>query len=156
MLVVISIIALLVGLLFPAVRSALSKAETGKAKATVLSIAAAFKAYDREYSGWPSGATVSSQPVTTNLFGNPRGIVFLDTATKDISDSSYVSSYGSGAGYILDPWKNPYQVAFDVTYQNGPVATNCSGATSTITSGIAVWSLGPDGVCGTSDDITSW
>ena len=54
LMIVISIIAVLVALLFPAIKIAMLKAETGNAKGTIMSIASAFKALDREYSGWPN------------------------------------------------------------------------------------------------------
>lgn len=149
LLVVIVIITILVSLLFPAIKTALLKAEAAKAKTTVLNIATAFKAFNAEYGRWPTGATSSSQDLNTNLFnsanGNTRNIVFLDTASKDINSS----------GYILDPWKTPYHITFDVNYQNS-VSTNCSSGGGTIAGGVAIWSSGPDGTCGTSDDVTSW
>ena len=157
LLVVISIIAMLVGLLFPAVQAALRKAEASKAKSTILSIATAFKAYDREYSGWPSGVSTTPQNVTTNLFTNPRGIVFLDVAIKDIDSS----------GNILDPWKNPYRVAFDPSGRSSipNPFTLPAGTPATISADVIVWSIGPDGQSsdngGTagnidSDNIVSW
>ena len=150
LMVVISIIAVLVSLLFPAIKTALIKAEAAKAKTTVLSVATAFKAFKSEYGVWPSTATAGAQALNISLFastsGNARNITFLDTASKDIDSSS---------GNILDPWKRSYYIAFDVTYQN-TVSTNCSGSAGTIADGIAVRSWGPDGICGTSDDITSW
>ena len=139
LLVVISIIALLVGLLFPAVQSALRKAEAAKAKSTLLSVATALKAYDREYSGWPSGVSSTPRNMTTNLFGNPRGIVFLDVAIKDIDSS----------GNILDPWKNPYRVAFDPTGANS--IPNPFTAVA-ISADVIVWSRGPDGMSSDSTD----
>ena len=156
LMVAISIIAVLVALLFPAIKIAMLKAETGKAKATVMSIASAFKAMDREYSGWPNITTSSYMDLATNLFSNPRGIVFLEIASRDISSD----------GYIMDPWKNRYRVAFDPSGANS--ITNPFSSTSIIPDNVIVWSRGPDGMtsdttdgsggatANDADNITSW
>jgi len=149
MLLVIVIIAILVALLFPAIKQALIKAETAKAKTTVLSIATAFKAFNSQYGYWPKGASCSPQPMTTTILNdtdNPLGITFLDYSQKDINSSLQ----------ILDPWKQPYQFSCDMNYNNNSAITNCAGTggSGTIKGGVAVWSIGPDGACGTS--ITSW
>jgi len=151
MLLVIVIIAILVALLFPAIKQALLRAEIAKAKTTVLSIATAFKAFNSQYGYWPNGADDLSSPqdlktdYLTSTYGNSLNITFLDYSSKDVDSSNH----------ILDPWKKPYKIALDTKYINS-VATNCSGSSSTISGGVAVWSLGPDGSCGTSDDVTSW
>ena len=159
LLVVIVIIAILVALLFPAVKTALLKAEAAKAKTTILSIATAFKAFNTEYSRWPVTVTTTAPIVlNTNLFsaanGNTRNIVFLDTASKDIDPAT---------GNILDPWKNPYHIAFDTSYANSIPNPFTSVP---IPAGVIVWSVGPDGLCSDSisggtaandaDNVISW
>jgi len=156
LMIVISIIAVLVALLFPAIKIALLKAETGKAKGTIMSIASAFKALDREYGGWPNITTYTPQDLATNLFSNPRGIVFLEIASKDISSD----------GYILDPWKNRYRVAFDPTGANSIANPFSGGTPNPIPDNVIVWSRGPDGlssdpadggsIANDADNITSW
>ena len=150
MLLVIVIIAILVALLFPAIKQALIKAEIAKAKTTVLSIATAFKAFNSQYGYWPAAAgSGSSTPIKMTkdiLTGsdNSLGITFLDYSQKDIDSS----------GNILDPWKQPYWFACDTKYNNS-VTTNCgSGSGGSMPGSVAVWSIGPDGNCGTT--ITSW
>jgi len=157
LMVVISIIAVLVALLFPAVKIAMLKAETGKAKATIMSIASAFKALDREYGGWTNIATSTPQDLATNLFSNPRGTVFLEIASKDIDSG----------GYIVDPWKNRYRVAFDPTGANSipNPFTLPAGTPNPIPDNVIVWSCGPDGQSSDNggstanidaDNIMSW
>ena len=155
LMVVISIIAVLVGLLFPAIKTAMLKAEVGKAKATVMSIASAFKAIDREFGGWTNIATSNPQDLHTKLFSNPRGTIFLETASRDIDSG----------GFLIDPWNNRYRIAFDPTGAN-QVANPFSGGTpNPIPDNVIVWSCGPDGrssdTGGTApgddaDNITSW
>jgi len=169
MLLVIVIIAILVALLFPAIKQALLRAETAKAKTTVLSITTAFKAFNSQYGYWPLNAAAGAQAVnidpTTGLFssaaGNSLNLTFLDYSQKDID---------SGKN-ILDPWKRPYRVAFDTTYVNSIANPFSSGTPATIANGVIVWSCGPDGFCSDSldtslggggaastdlDNITSW
>ena len=144
MLVVIVIIAILVALLFPAIKQALLKAEVAKAKTTILSIATAFKAFNSEYGYLPNAVGSSATDMQTsfldNSTDNPRNITFLDTANKDIV-----------GGIIMDPWRHAYQIMVDANY-DGIITTPLGG----VTNSVAVWSLGPDGTAGTSDDVTSW
>ena len=139
MLVVIVIIAILVALLFPAIKQAILKAEVAKAKTTILSIATAVKAFNSEYGYLP---TVGSTDMKTSIFTNPRNITFLDTANKDLASDGFT---------ILDPWRHAYQIAVDATYVG-----HFSTPLGDVTNSVAVWSWGPDGVVGTSDDVTSW
>ena len=147
MLLVITIIAILVALLFPAIKQALLRAEIAKAKTTVLSIATAFKAFNSQYGYWPTTATTTPQKMNTSFFtsaaGNSLGITFLDYSQKDVDAS----------GNILDPWKQPYYFSCDTSYNN-TVTTNCGSGGGSMAGGVAVWSIGPDGACGTS--VTSW
>jgi prepilin-type N-terminal cleavage/methylation domain-containing protein len=54
LLTVIAIIAVLAGLIFPAIKSSLTKAETGKAQSAISSaLSTAFRAYYTEYGKWP-------------------------------------------------------------------------------------------------------
>ena len=148
MLLVITIIAILVALLFPAIKQALLRAEIAKAKTTVLSIATAFKAFNSQYGYWPQGASSTPGPMKTTILNdtdNPLGITFLDYSQKDVDSSKQ----------ILDPWKQPYMFSCDMSYNNNSVTTNCgSGGGVLPNCGVAVWSIGPDGACGTS--VTSW
>src|SRR6266478_7397834 len=53
LLTVIAIIGVLIALLFPAIKSALGKAEATKAQQGISGLATAFKAYYTEYGKWP-------------------------------------------------------------------------------------------------------
>src|SRR5437867_1017625 len=93
LLTVIAIIAVLVGLLFPAIKSALLKAEKSKAQAAIVGLETAFKAYYTEYGRWPifwsiptNGTLYTTAPMvgllrgedvsgligSVNYLGNPR------------------------------------------------------------------------------------
>jgi prepilin-type N-terminal cleavage/methylation domain-containing protein len=173
LLTVIAIIAILAGLLFPAIQSSLKKAEAAKAKTGVANLATAFRAYYTEYGKWPisntstvtydvdnfmvglfKGSNVVSAASPSGTFqGNPRGIVFLDFKAEELKASGFV-----------DPWNQPYHVRFDTDYVNKIPNPFESSASSTVDSGFLVWSCGPDGQCDTGgdgkgvnkDNIKSW
>lgn len=132
LLTVIAIIAILVGLLFPAVQGAIRKAEQSKATQTINQIATACRAFYGEMGRWPTN-TASTFAFNTNLFANTRGVTFLEVAAKDV---------GSG-GVLLDPWGGNYWARFDHDY-NGFVDNPLTGGGS-ISAGYLIWSRGPDG-----------
>src|SRR5271156_1405291 len=67
LLAVIGIIALLVALLFPAIKSALIKAEVVRAQSGISNLSTALKAYYTEYGKWPVVDTVTPPTVDTYL-----------------------------------------------------------------------------------------
>jgi len=151
LLTVIAIIAILAGLLFPTIKSALQKTEIAKARETIHQIGGAFRSYYTEFGRWPTNISTTF-PLNTNLFANTKGLSFLDVASKDIN----------GSGQILDPWRSPYQCVTDAGYV-GWVA-NPLDASATISNGYAIWSNGPDGTndntgetsAKNKDNIKSW
>src|SRR5947209_14700395 len=64
LLTVITIIAILMGLLFPAINIAKDQANKARARADVTGIAAAVKAYYTEYGKYPVGASAAPGDVT--------------------------------------------------------------------------------------------
>lgn len=149
LLTVIAIIAILVGLLFPAIRSAIQKAEKSKAQAAVTGLATAFRAFYTEYGRWPGNPNTPSgaTDVTTNYFsssyGNTRNIGFFDFNAKDLSGAIF-----------NDPWGSPYRVVFDDDY-NDQISNPLSGGTpTTINAGVIVWSSGTS--TNIRDIVTSW
>lgn len=138
LLTVVAIIAILIGLLFPAINIAIKKAEAAKARAAVTGLSVAFKGYFNEFSKWPTNFNESAgQPILTNTFANSRGIVFFD--------------FNMTTNVFLDPWKKPYVAMVDANYDGKIGTTNVS---------VMVWSYGPNGLSGNAtekkDDINSW
>src|SRR5882724_8922947 len=107
LLTVIAIIGVLIALLFPAIKSALGKAETAKAQTSIAGLATAFKSYYTEYGKWPATTTDPSGIISTTnwmvallrgedksgadpampnvtYYGNPRKIRFLEMKTQDL------------------------------------------------------------------------
>lgn len=98
LLVVIAIIALLAGLLFPAVGSALNTAKKGKAKSTCQNIETAIMLYANEYGG--------KLPIPATAYGNNDSLITdADSVSKDILMVLMNINSGSNTGYALNPKK---------------------------------------------------
>jgi prepilin-type N-terminal cleavage/methylation domain-containing protein len=165
MLTVIAIIAVLIGLLFPAISGALRKSEIAQARADVKAIETALKQYYTEYGKLPvrdadqgipdeiyDAATATYQYQIINTLRaidagdnaahalNPRRIVFLDTPSrKGAIDAS---------GNFVDPWNQVYYIKLDNNY-DGQIANDppySSGPAETIASSALVISYGPNGI----------
>ena len=104
LLTVIAIIGVLVALLFPAIRTAMLKAETSKAQAAISSgLATAFKSYYTEYGKWPI-AYAGAIPAQYEDFIVDHNVIAL-LSGQDPSDLAYL------------PAPNP--LALSDTTQNG-------------------------------------
>ncbi len=166
LLVVIAIIVVLAGILFPAIQSALKKAEIAKCRAGITTLVNAIKQYESTYGKLPfpkdykdSGdeATLSDEQyewmikilqgesVTDSTMGNSaqynkRNIKFLDVQ-------------GNEPGKYLDPWDKNYKVILDVDYNGNiePTSGSLNGVdASKVYYSIIIWSLGDDGKSNTS------
>ena len=171
LLVVIVIIAILVALLFPAIKTVILKAEVNQARADIKVIETAVRSYINEYGKVPT--TLQGQPDSSCVFGgvsgndnsaiirvllaqetatpplNPRGIVFLQKPSrKGAVDGNY---------NVFDPWGTQYYFAFDCNYDNtfsglSLIGTNYNGQAGPV----VISSLGPDRIGGTSDDVVNY
>ncbi len=141
LLVVISIIAILAGLSFPAVNGAMDSAKKTQAKSNAVQIATAVSAYEMEYGKLPTftGTTVDKTLVDILTTNDSRGIVFLEAqAWKKGKGGTNDKGY-------CDPWSSntPYSIALDTDYDNQvSVSTNggASGSTS-IMKKVGVWNV---------------
>lgn len=174
LLTVIAIIGVLVALLFPAVKAALTKAEANKAAAGVTSLSTAFRSYYTEYGKWPIADTVLNHTyiidknfvamlqganATTVIvplgpteppFGAPfsAGSGTLQGNPHGIHFLDFKQADLDGSGNFVDPWKVPYYCRFDVSYVNTVADPLTGGGSSTnfnFNIGFVVWSAGPDG-----------
>ena len=169
LLTVIAIIGVLVALLFPAIKSAMLKAEVTKAQTGITGLSTAFRAYYTEYGKWPAAESVAATPtilVSTKLYGllkgedwqgafgagtdantlsvtyngNPRHISLLEFKAADLAISGTTTNY-------VDPWKGVYQCRFDSDYDNlvaNPFFPYAPPA-NMVSAGFLVWSAGPGG-----------
>ena len=149
LLVVIVIIAILVALLFPAVKTALLKAETAGSQTKAQLLVTAISAWNATYGSWPI-ISVTTNVAVDSIFiqlltgqiatsteswlaSNPKQIKFLDISKSDLDSS----------GRYVDAWQNPYQVVVDQTYSSNmwnPFTNN----PATYQANICVFTPGPD------------
>jgi prepilin-type N-terminal cleavage/methylation domain-containing protein len=230
LLTVIAIIAILMGLLFPALQIVKDQANKVKAKTDVVNTVAAVKQYYTEYGKYPlvgvaqtgvatstdyvfgdtNSVSTAGTPHNNNLLydilrnypngsstrtegpsgadGNPRQIVFFEgrngIMTTGMPRSGFQPSSTTGGGTGLtgcfyDPWGAQYAISVDANYDNyvpvpyqdfpAPSGSNLSYP-SAVNVGCAAWSVGKDGVVGStiqagyykapsgvqSDDVISW
>jgi len=107
LLVVLAIMALLMGLLFPALMGARERAWITRARTEVQAIQQAWMAYWTTYGqtkGWPLAGDVPMDGAAvailagTDTAANPLGIGFMEFNDEQLSNG------------FLDPWGKPYKV----------------------------------------------
>lgn len=117
LLIVIAILGILMGLLFPAVNGALDSARKAQAKNDVVQIANAVIMYETEYGTFPTNSSSSATDVggafLQALMGtNPRRITFIEVPDFKKNKGGF-----NGTKW-LDPWSNSYRVVVDTAYSN--------------------------------------
>jgi prepilin-type N-terminal cleavage/methylation domain-containing protein len=169
-LVVMTLIAILVGIGVPAFTSVMEQARKTQAKNEEQQIVAAVNAFYTDYGNYPlvtadTTLTGTSTPSNGDLFFtlravsgganagnviNTRAIVFIQPpVSKDQTNprSGIKSSTTDSTWY--DPWGKPYNVMIDGNYGNNlanPYADQPGGATLYL--GVIVWSFGKNGNLG--------
>ncbi len=177
LLVVIAIIAVLAGLLLPALAGAREHAKRTRAQTEMKMLQTAVAMYESDYGFLPMGGVervlnnedyiglictlqnvqITSHPDGTactltdavkHLCGNARGKRYLDISTEQ------------GPGALLDPWKRNYKVFLDLDY-SGDIAQgvdSTSGPYEKVYNRVAVFSLGKDGNNdkGGDGDVNGW
>jgi prepilin-type N-terminal cleavage/methylation domain-containing protein len=165
-LVVMTLIAILVGIGVPAFTSVMEQARKTQAKNEEQQIVAAVNAYYTEYGKYPlvtadaianngdlfyslraialgANALVNGVPAV-----NPRSIVFIQPpVSKD--QTTPRSGIQTSTGIWYDPWGKAYNVMIDGGYDNqlaNPYADAPGGTTLYL--GVIVWSFGKNGNLG--------
>ena len=184
LLIVISIIVILMGLLFPAFKGVQDQAKRTQAKNDLTQIVTAVNAFYTEYGKYPTaaatdatatygpgGSTTENSGLFTELRAttsalNTRQIVFI--SPPDAKDqNSPRSGIKSSTGGYYDPWGTEYAVALDANYDNqvtNPYGNNNGAGADPIRQGAIAWSYGKDAKLGnngdnkftSSDDVISW
>ena len=185
LLIVIAIVAILAGLLFPAVQSVLERAKKVQAKNDLTQIVTAVNAFYTEYGRYPTNAMSDpaaaygpgNQTTNNSLLNelraqgsysiNTRQIVFISPANVKDDNNPRSGINGTNGGYY-DPWGSEYSIALDADYDNqiapNPYGSNNGAGPSPIRQGVIAWSLGKDKKLGNngdgkftnSDDVISW
>ena len=178
LLTVIAIIAILMGLLFPAIGIVKEQARKAEAKTACSAIVAACKAYNTEYGKYPvlnnagtadlwfgdTKALSGAAPIDNiTLFDalrarnqdptkdyNPRKIIFFEG--KDASKDTLKGGFGP-TGAFYDPWGSQYNVILDANYDNQITIVPHSDFKTTTTypqTGCVAFSYGKDNIFGSA------
>ncbi len=177
LLVVIAVIAVLAGLLFPAAQSVLERAKKVQAKNDLIQLVTAVNAFYTEYGRYPTSQTSDASAIygpghlkndavinelrAKNAVLNTRQIIFF-SPPEDTSQLSPKGKIGSD-GQFCDPWGSAYSIAIDADYDNqvtNPYTADTGAGPAAIRQGVVTWSIGKDKMQGTSfntsDDVISW
>jgi prepilin-type N-terminal cleavage/methylation domain-containing protein len=174
LLVVITIIVVLMGLLFPAFRGVQDQAKRTQAKNDLTQIVTAVNAFYTEYGKYPppatggsnitvggSGGESSSKTLFDPLRGldltsNPKQIAFFNP--PEVKDAANLrGGVKSANGAFYDPWGTPYAVRIDGDYDNilpNPYTTDTGAGPTDLRNGVIAWSLGKDQAGGSGDKKT--
>jgi prepilin-type N-terminal cleavage/methylation domain-containing protein len=152
LLVVMAIIAILIGLLFPAFRAVQDQAKRTQAKNDLTQIVNAVNAFYTDYGRYPPATDDVVIADNSTLFNvlramdptnNPRQIVFI--SPPNVKDTTRPRSGIGADGKYYDPWGTQYQVAIDTGYDNqmtNPYSLDAGPTTLAI--GVIAWSFGSD------------
>lgn len=183
LLVVISIIAVLIGLAFPAFQSVQNSAKKTQAKNDLVQIVTAVNAFYTEYGRYPTTATTdasaifggtgsSNKALFDELRGvaittlNPKQIVFINP--PDAKDQTTPrGGIKTSDNQWYDPWGKPYWIGLDADYDNqvtNPYTADSGAGGANIRQGVIAYSLGKDMAGGNGskstgpgrDDVISW
>jgi prepilin-type N-terminal cleavage/methylation domain-containing protein len=175
LLLVIAVIVILMGLLFPAFKAVQDQARRTQAKNDLTQIVTAVNAFYTEYGQYPlvtadttygPGGTANNalfnvlRAIDTN--NDPRQIVFISPpSVKTPSNprsgialqATTINGISVAIGDFVDPWGTPYNVRIDGNYDNSVAnpygAQTVGGAGSDpIQAGVVAWSLGSDQALG--------
>ena len=144
MLVVIAIISILAGLVFPALGLARQNAKKSKANSECQSLKTAIIMYESEFSCWPAKASSEGSALSSGDYITMCKMLTGDNAKK-------MMFYEVGVGFeeskgILDPWGNQYQVVLDTDF-DGKIANKGDVATiagKELRTRVGVFSFGVD------------
>jgi type II secretory pathway pseudopilin PulG len=174
--VVIAIIVVLAGLLFPTVQSILDRAKKVQAKNDLTQIVTAVNAFYTEYGRYPTASTTdvtlgsAGSSKSDVLFSELRGGGTINTRQIQFisppEDKTLVNPKGKigSDGQFYDPWGTTYDVAIDANYNNivnAPAYSDLQSNYTTATDGsgdkgvrlgVIGWSLGKDGQSGNKGD----
>ena len=157
LLVVIAIIAILAGLLFPAVTAMLRSAKTHKTSTQIATLTNSMKLFKSTYSRWPgqhkqgNDGTIEADAIVHELTNNVRQVPFIQIEPGMLSDRHT----------LIDPWGRDYEFFMDengdgtISIQATEPETGATLTTSVVHQTIAIFSWGTDPKK-TKKHICSW
>ena len=95
---------------------------------------------------------------------NPRQIAYLEPPIAKSGKHGLIPRSAFGEASLVDLWGHPYVILIDANHDNkidNPDRKNSSpqvrqDAPEQLIAGVVAYSLGPDGIDGTHDDLVSW
>ena len=180
LLIVIAIIAVLLGLVFPVFQGVQDRAKKVQAKNDLTQIVTAVNAFYTEYGRYPLVGNVTTPDTTYGTGGgtsdaffnelrgkafslNTRQIVFI-SPPEDNTQGNPKGKIGSD-NQFHDPWGFAYSIRIDADYDNqvaNPYTGSGGAGPDPLRQGVIAWSVGKDNTLGqsgkftSSDDIISW
>ena len=184
LLVVIGIMAVLMGLLLPAVNTVMKRGSVSKARMEVNAVVNAWKAYYNEYGRWPvdnnnwilgtypehQAAGERGQPNATSeiLMNEPimTNIMYPDASQLNYNDNMMCKRYNPKRIQFMEFRKDSVDDSGNLVdpwggvYRfmldvNGDGKVELANPNLTVFDTVIAWSLGPDGT-NSADDIRSW
>ncbi len=158
LLVVVGIIAMLAGIILPAVTGALRRADISRAEHEMSQIRNGIKAYYGEYGRFPvpeaqgtadltyaGKSEARHQAAVMNILrakdstNNPKGFVFVEIPEDSREGTDHNgNTYTASDGYFLDPWGNPYIIAMDCNYDGRLQVSGAGNPADAIVKGLSV------------------
>ena len=163
MLVVMGIIAILMGLLFPVLEKVKDVAKRTRARTEVRQLALAWNSYLGDYRTWFPGGSLIAGSIRMMDRDAVRALSGVDTVNNRRGVMFY--EFSNNNTNFCDPWRKEYQVGLDPDYDNNLDTSPWPGTPShgIVPRNVAVWSKGKqNGLAGTGttdkndDDIKSW
>ena len=177
LLVVITIIGILAGLMFPATTGVLRNAKKAHAENDCYNLKGAISSYFTEYRKYPADANADeSQEIRTDselmdvLLGaessrgeelNPRKIAFFSgKQAKPAGNGKYrrgINLNSDGGGELWDPFAELYYVRMDLDYNNRTETPTWDDSVDSeyLPESILVWSTGED-LDLNADNVKTW
>ncbi len=174
LLTVIAIIAVLVGLLFPALSGAQKKAKKTTANTEIQSLKGAIQQYETTYGVLPAVCSADSGDTyvnadTTTSDAYKKLIKLLQNADPPNANArgiEFLQIKNNTPGEFKDPWQEDYQVCIDNGSSEGydgklsdsslEDGSLPSGVPDPIYASAAIWSTGDDSTFDNDKDPKSW